>query len=264
MEGEPKIPTRAALGRLNPIACATLALRCAKRVEPLYKAVWRSAPIEILSLVEQALERVEMAIRSIASDADAAYTSADIACTDAHVAATAAAGSAAYTANNVANAVKNAARAAKSAATDAINTAATAESYIYAHSHAVDAAVAINGEASLIANAAADFALLDGGGVGVAEQIRGALALLDAPIWVKTTPKWYIIAVETAESDVNQSDIPEFKIISPGPIMVDSGSANPEDLAELFAELSVLYRMIGGSGIRFDYTETHVREPALV
>ena len=44
-------------------------------------------------------------------------------------------------------------------------------------------------------------------------------------------------------------------------VIVDPGDATPEEVAELFVELSMLYRMLGGSGISFSITD--VKEPAV-
>lgn len=45
-------------------------------------------------------------------------------------------------------------------------------------------------------------------------------------------------------------------------IVIDPGSATPEEIGELLHEISVLYRMIGGSGITFVPTEVSTREVA--
>jgi DNA-binding CsgD family transcriptional regulator len=50
--------------------------------------------------------------------------------------------------------------------------------------------------------------------------------------------------------------------IEPLKLLIDPGDATGQELAELFVELSCLYRMIGGSGINFNVIET--REPVLV
>jgi ATP-dependent Clp protease ATP-binding subunit ClpC len=44
-------------------------------------------------------------------------------------------------------------------------------------------------------------------------------------------------------------------------LLLDPGNASREDIAELFVELSTLYRMIGGSGITFRIVDT--REPVV-
>lgn len=44
--------------------------------------------------------------------------------------------------------------------------------------------------------------------------------------------------------------------ISPVLIFVDPGSASARELAELFAEISILYRMVGGSGLCFEHLES--------
>jgi DNA-binding GntR family transcriptional regulator len=41
-------------------------------------------------------------------------------------------------------------------------------------------------------------------------------------------------------------------------VTLDPGSATAEELAELLAEISTLYRLVGGSGV--DFTVTEVRE----
>jgi len=38
-------------------------------------------------------------------------------------------------------------------------------------------------------------------------------------------------------------------------ILIEPGSATPEEIGEYLAELSLLYRMLGGSGIGFRCTE---------
>lgn len=51
---------------------------------------------------------------------------------------------------------------------------------------------------------------------------------------------------------------------SPGPnllITVDCGDAAPEEIAELLADLSLLYRRVGGSGIDFSLSELHLLAP---
>ena len=44
-------------------------------------------------------------------------------------------------------------------------------------------------------------------------------------------------------------------------VVVDPGTAPPEEIADVLARLSLLYRKLGGSGITFSMRETHVLEP---
>lgn len=50
-----------------------------------------------------------------------------------------------------------------------------------------------------------------------------------------------------------------FEIIKPVTAFVSPGEASATDLAELFAEISTLYRMVGGSGISFYYENSKER-----
>ena len=45
-------------------------------------------------------------------------------------------------------------------------------------------------------------------------------------------------------------------------VLIDPGSASSEEIAELLVEISTLYRMMGGSGLKFTRGET--RQPAAV
>jgi hypothetical protein len=44
--------------------------------------------------------------------------------------------------------------------------------------------------------------------------------------------------------------------LKPLTVLVNPGTASPEQVAELLTELSLLYRMLGGSGISFEMTDT--------
>jgi hypothetical protein len=50
--------------------------------------------------------------------------------------------------------------------------------------------------------------------------------------------------------------------LGPLTFIVDPGTATPEEIAELLAEISALYRMIGGSGITFTPSEVKEAEVA--
>lgn len=43
-------------------------------------------------------------------------------------------------------------------------------------------------------------------------------------------------------------------------LLIDPGTATAEDIAELFHEMSVLYQMMGGSGIKFTVEEARETE----
>jgi hypothetical protein len=46
------------------------------------------------------------------------------------------------------------------------------------------------------------------------------------------------------------------------PILLDPGTASPDEIGEFLAELSILYRMVGGSGIEFRMDDVAI--PAFV
>lgn len=53
----------------------------------------------------------------------------------------------------------------------------------------------------------------------------------------------------------------QYADVDPFEFVLDTGSATKEDIAELLAEFSTLYRLTGGRGISFSVTD--VREPAV-
>lgn len=44
------------------------------------------------------------------------------------------------------------------------------------------------------------------------------------------------------------------------PLLVDPGTAPPEVIAELLADISLIYRRLGGSGIAFRFEQIFVKE----
>lgn len=48
--------------------------------------------------------------------------------------------------------------------------------------------------------------------------------------------------------------------LSPLSLMIDPGTASPEEIGELLAEISKLYRLVGGSGLTFTPAGVAVRE----
>jgi hypothetical protein len=60
----------------------------------------------------------------------------------------------------------------------------------------------------------------------------------------------------SVQKDIDPTSGGRFKPLT---FLVDPGEASPEEIGELLAEVSKLYRMVGGSGITFSMTD--VRRP---
>jgi len=75
-----------------------------------------------------------------------------------------------------------------------------------------------------------------------------------------------VLAVLGLESDKDVETDPRHKapesrhphILDPLTLLIDPGTASAHDLAQLFIELSILYRMAGGSGITFKATDAYL------
>lgn len=62
-----------------------------------------------------------------------------------------------------------------------------------------------------------------------------------------------------AQGAARRNGVLPFALIRPLSVVVSPGSAKVSELSELFLELSVLYQMVGGSGINFYYENSSER-----
>lgn len=61
------------------------------------------------------------------------------------------------------------------------------------------------------------------------------------------------------EGASDRNSVLPFALVKPLTVVVSLGSAKASELSELFLELSVLYQMVGGSGINFYYENSSER-----
>jgi hypothetical protein len=236
-----KVPTQEEIEKLPRFAAVAFAARCARRVQPLFIAGWPDAPRQHIDAVDRAITVAE---RSAAGAPGGAYAAA---------AAAATAGAAAATAARAARAAMHAADAAVRAA-DAVYDPALAVAVVAA---AVDAVAARAARAAVTAARAAirqDFEQL----LSAAERDEWTYDTpvppeFFGPLWPEGEPKGWPTTTGPTQPG-----------IEPLTLLIDPGTASPEEIGELLAEISALYRMLGGSGINFTLTDVRSSVEALV
>ena len=126
MAAKPKIPTESKIAQLPRWAQVAFAARCARRVFPLFRSGWKTAPEQHSHAIMRAIEVAESAATAAVSDVHTAYAAAagaDAAANAAEAAddADAAADAAAATAARAAYAAADGAAAAADAAAFAVD-----------------------------------------------------------------------------------------------------------------------------------------------
>lgn len=248
---KPQIPTHEETLKLPRWAHVAFAARCARRVQPLFKVGWPDAPLEDVEAVNRMIQMAEWTVAQ--PDADRPHARADAARARVYVAAgIARADVAACAARAAARANDAAEAAAPNAAFDAAFDAASA-----AVSAARAAAPGIF--EVVIAGIRRDFDSI----LRVAEDQRWTdethvPANFFGPMWPHGEPPgWPERNVMVApHHGAGSAVIPVTVLISPG-------AATKYEIGELLAEISILYRMMGGSGIQFTVTDVRVPEGVL-
>lgn len=95
-------------------------------------------------------------------------------------------------------------------------------------------------------------------------EIIGVLSIVDGvegrEFTMNDVAKIEVYAARSVQ-EIELGELPEPD--APLTLIIDPGTAEPEDVAELLAEISKLYRMLDGSGITFTPTEIKEMEVAL-
>jgi hypothetical protein len=80
-----------------------------------------------------------------------------------------------------------------------------------------------------------------------------ALTASLGPLWPEGTPSWWDdLAKPPQKSGIPADELP------PLTVLIRPGTASPEEIGDLLAEISILYRMFGGSGIAFSLEDLHM------
>jgi len=241
------IPTEQEIAQLPRLAVVAFAARCARRVQPLFDGgePERRALQDTIQYAES-----EGYGKYIPYHDACTAIEATVAAANDNTAANAANDANAYAANAAASAAVNAANAANANANDAAKANDAAREAAHA---AIVANKAIGAYAAVQRAIRSDF-------VRLMEAARRKNWTNATPVpleffgemWPDGEPDWVSNAAQTAERH-------ETKALE---VLIDPGDASKEDLAELYFELSKLYKMLGGPGIDFRIIET--REPAAV
>ena len=238
------LPTEDELKRLSQKACVAYAVRASLRVRPLYRS---DDPAHGRSLDEANQAAMDFA-GTTGSDSAFAYAGALEAATGASATVARAAMYAAHAAAHPADAAQDAARAA-----DAASRAADAE---------VSDVDPPNVYASIIAECRRDYETLFNlsghapGALGDPIDVKGDRGPLGS-LWSKGEPEWF----RQRKSPIQMSF--DFGV-EPLEFLLEPGSATSEEIADLFYEISKLYRMMGGSGINFSVIDAYAFDEAEV
>ena len=83
------------------------------------------------------------------------------------------------------------------------------------------------------------------------------------PLWPDGPPEWWDNAyaemrkvLDEGEAETS-GDAAAYVEFEPGELLLDPGSATPEEIAGLFSAASTIYEMIGGKGLKFTVEDCH-------
>lgn len=273
-------PGEAEMGTLLRWARVAFAVRCAQRVQPLYRHYWPSAPEKHVRALDQAITvaadsaRLGRPASTLAIDVGtraAAATHATTRTAAARVRAPAARNTSAADAAADAAAVDAAACSAYTAVRAAYTAVSAADASVYAAAAAAAAARAAAAATPRAAHAAAikamwnDYELLVSTGEGgrtVLSRLRVSDHSVDpdslGPLWPEGTPKgWPVVMNQTTGEPYQPMLHVEFSV----PAGVDRKRVD-EHIRRILVDLSDLYRAHGGSGLKVADGHAYESDPA--